>query len=378
MDKPSSTTLLPWARSLAEELVEELGQDRVRCVFLAGSVAEGRVAAAWVEGTLEVYSDLDLYVVLASGQDLEEARKRARRMAARFPFTAPELRLFKPPDIGVYDPEDLARQPARPGTLAAAAKRIVLYGEPPPAGWPARGSIDPREGLYLLENRMLELALLEERHGEPGPWDRYRRYQLIKAALDAGTAALLATGHFHLDLEARWQMLGELRSTRPLSGLLTDERWKALRWAREALDRLEGVLFLGRQDWKVRQEQLQALVMDTWAEVGSWLHQRPCRGELLEARARGTSIMKNLKEAKISLVKHGVSPLVALRVWLKGPALSPRNVARLAGVCTLLQASGELVEDNRVVSYLEALRKALGTGSPLEAGARLGGLAPGG
>ena len=93
------------ASAMALELVKRSPQDAIACIFAGGSLARGEVWCARIDDELEVYSDVDLYVVVS-----EEGLAAVRSAAAA--ITTPGVsgvRFLRSPDIGVYTRGDLAR-----------------------------------------------------------------------------------------------------------------------------------------------------------------------------------------------------------------------------------------------------------------------------
>jgi hypothetical protein len=184
------------ARTVATAVLDALGARTVESMFIGGGVARGDLA--WLEShELEIYSDLDLYVVVADGTDTVAARDAARRAAAAIAAPA-GVRFLRPDDVGVYTREDLSSQPARPGTVGLARDLHVLHGDP---ALPRRlvehiGSvIDTVEGLYLIENRILEIDLAGPEPSDGG-LRRLRRYVLTKSTIDVAVALLISRGGF--------------------------------------------------------------------------------------------------------------------------------------------------------------------------------------
>jgi predicted nucleotidyltransferase len=207
-----------YARTLSASVVEAAGADAVETVFVGGSVARGEVAAYRSDEGLEVYSDVDLYVVLAEGADEDTARTAARKAVAT--ADVPEgVHMMSSADVGVYTKPDLLAQPSRPGTAYLDSQHWLLYGSEGLFADLSRHvgrEMDPREGLYLIENRLSELARLPataRRDAER----RLRRYTLLKTALDIAGALLVARGQYEPTLEARGARLAALAaSSEPL------------------------------------------------------------------------------------------------------------------------------------------------------------------
>ncbi|HEU4365763.1 MAG TPA: hypothetical protein VFT13_09910 [Candidatus Krumholzibacteria bacterium] len=182
------------AGAIAESIVRRAPAGAVTFIFVGGSVARGTVWAAGFDGSLEVYSDIDLYVVARSTADLPGVRAAAQA-AVREPGTAdPAVRYLRGVDAGVYTPADLRAQPARPGTADLAARHVVLFGDRgalPALLPPVPERIPPDEALRLLENRMWDAVA--SAGDDPGE-GRLRRVLSLKLDLDIAAAHLIVAG----------------------------------------------------------------------------------------------------------------------------------------------------------------------------------------
>lgn len=191
----------------------------VRTVFAGGSLARGQIAGFDDDGVAEIYSDVDLYVVLAEGTDGETLRGVIRSATSG---AAPPAgtRMMATPDVGVYSFADLLAQPARPGTVALAREHVLLHGDDaifPLLAESIGTTIDPAEGLYLIENRLIELAGADP-PGSPASVGRFRRVRLLKTIMDVGAATLVGLGCYRTRGEERVEMLRRL-AAEPGSGV---------------------------------------------------------------------------------------------------------------------------------------------------------------
>lgn len=193
--------LFSYADGVVREILRSLRGERILSIFVSGSAARGEVAGFSGPSGIEVYSDLDLFVILDRPKDLESARRRARAAGAAVPRTGEGYAVFPEPDIGVFSEEDFLGQKERPGTVEIAASHVVLHGsqEMPRRAerfLPAR--IHPCEALYLLENRLIEMAGLSERlRGNVSVGlRRYAFYVHSKSCLDAVSAVLIVAGRY--------------------------------------------------------------------------------------------------------------------------------------------------------------------------------------
>lgn len=180
---------------------------RVRAVFAGGSVARGDVWAARVAGRTEIYSDIDLYVVVSAAEHTPAVREAFQMASAALPAETDEASFHRGIDIGVYTLEDLVGQPVRPGTVDLASIALLLHGDADVVGALAAGSrsIAPAEALYLLENRAWDVA------GDPetgaAGHGRLRSVRRLKALLDIGAAHLIVAGRFETTLAERSRVL---------------------------------------------------------------------------------------------------------------------------------------------------------------------------
>ena len=182
------------AGAIAESIVRQAPAGSIALIFAGGSVARGAVWGASVADCLEIYSDIDLYVVVAAPEHTASVRAAARAVLRDLASSEPGVRYLRGADVGVYTREDLRAQPVRPGTADLAALHLPLYGDAgriagmvPEAG----GRMDPAEALYLLENRAWDAD-------EPDATDpavhRLRRVLSLKLDMDIATAHGIALG----------------------------------------------------------------------------------------------------------------------------------------------------------------------------------------
>ena len=175
------------------------GPERL-ALILSGSHARGDAVWAQVAGRTLSLSDLDLYAVVP---DRAAQRAACHRAAADHPGLRTRLLglgLAGSLEVAFLTPKDLARLPARPGTLELKRHGRVVAGDP---GWLARvpawgpHDVSAEEALLLLENRAFEL--LEARTGlaEPGELARLEaRHATLKTALDLAGVECLLEGEY--------------------------------------------------------------------------------------------------------------------------------------------------------------------------------------
>jgi predicted nucleotidyltransferase len=222
-------TVIRHARELSSRIVKLAGEDAIRTVFAGGSVATGDVASVHVDGTLEILSDIDLYIVVADDADEAEVRRASREAAATLD-TGADVRYARAHDVGVYTRDDLLAQPLRPGTASVAENHVLLHGDPDVVREmieAATGTIPPEEGLYLIENRLIEYFSLPR---EGGAAERLIRFYSLKVCLDAALAELLAAGRYASSVDARIEMLRALEGEHavPQEALAAyEEAWRS-------------------------------------------------------------------------------------------------------------------------------------------------------
>src|SRR5262245_42285509 len=183
------------AALLAREIVSRAPAGSIASIFAGGSLGRGEVWAAEIDGALEIYSDIDLYVVASSA-----STERAIRNATH-DVTLPamnDVRFLRRADIGVYTRDDLAAQPLRPGTAELDTNHLLLHGDaaiPKSLAGRSASAIPAGEALYLIENRLWEFAA--------GSAERLGRAQALKAQLDVYSAHAIVDGSFEASLAKR-------------------------------------------------------------------------------------------------------------------------------------------------------------------------------
>jgi hypothetical protein len=371
--------LLSFGERVARAVAEELHGETIDSVFVAGSVARDEVAAfAGPEG-VEIYSDLDLFVVLQDARDAEGARRRARRAAAGVPRVGDGFRIVPEPGVGVFSEEDFLSQKPRPGTVEIAEFHVVLCGNaetPKKAARFIASQIDVTEALYLVENRLCELAGLEERL-EEDPSDtirRYLRYARSKSCLDAASAALIAAGRFHT---ARGERMRRIREEAPGNGVSrylppsaaaaverAHEDIAGLRATREptvAYDPssrgvVEGVLL---EVWNRVARDASGLGTGDWERLVGW-------------RAKRGRWIANARELWVLGRRMGVPRRRVIAGAARTGLLSPVDALRLSGVVeALLNRTGDTDDSVRdagalqrgYVAILDGLTRTFGHGT---------------
>jgi len=267
-------------------VLSALGRSAVSCVFVGGSAATGEVSCCNVGGECEVYSDVDLFVVVGEGVDLEGARRTVREAVDGLSVSGDGFRFFRAPDVGVYTFDDLAGQPARPGTVGLEAHHRVLFGDlevPGRAAARIGGKMALTEALYLVENRLSELSgVLHAKTGEGGGPGRFLAFNVCKACLDVGTAALISMGQFAPVRRERVALVreslasGELRERwgRGAAGLFERcaqalEKLPSPEWASDVGDRdtVEAVTAFALSEWRRTASECYPEDADDWSAM---------------------------------------------------------------------------------------------------------------
>jgi hypothetical protein len=185
----------------ASEVTALLGP--VQGLVLGGSLARGEGTVWRGAGGPQALSDIDLAAVLPDRASRERAATVAQ--AARVGIARRLLArgLLGGFDLGVYAPENLARQGPRPGTLEyRRSGRVLLGPEGLTAGFPAleERDVPPEEALVLLENRGAELLLAWPGPTGPDAGPEESRHALaamyagMKTVLDGAFALLVQSG----------------------------------------------------------------------------------------------------------------------------------------------------------------------------------------
>ena len=202
---PDAGSLLSPALLPAAERARQWAGDGLRALILSGSHATGEAVWAEADGHRVSLSDIDLYAIMRDEAACDAARARATadRLSAQRESLA--WGLAAPLEVAFLTLEGLARQPARPGTVALARSGRVLMGDAtvlsglPP--WLPQ-AVTAEERLLLLENRAFELLWAATAQGDSLVALR-ARHAVLKTALDLATVRTLRHGELPEGAQAR-------------------------------------------------------------------------------------------------------------------------------------------------------------------------------
>ena len=352
------------AGAIARELVAQSPRGSIACIFAGGSFGRGEVWAAEIAGQLEVYSDLDIYVVARDTGSVAAVSAAAPGVSSRAP-AIDGVRFLRAPDIGVYALPDLRAQPLRPGTIALAVHHVHLYGDDSiPQSLPAHDAerIPAEEALYLLENRLAELAAPPDERDASGA--RMESIRALKAMLDVHAAHAIVAGSFVPTFQARAQCF----ATDPpatLDDVARDDIAAAYRAAGDL------AALLGASDPRREREVARRSLARAWRRLAPLVPET--------AGAVGVAAMLGRRE-RLGMRPANAREVVRLRRRTGMPAWralaaaaflsrrSPVRALRLDALARELHAEGEL--DGAAFTahqrYLDRLTRTFGFGGELE------------
>lgn len=322
------------AGTIAESIVRRAPRDSIRAIFAGGSVARGAVWAAQCDGRLEIYSDIDLYVVVRSATHADGVRAAAAEAIRDTDAGEPGVRYLRGVDAGVYTHDDLRAQPLRPGTADLAARHVALCGDAdsiPSFLPPEAARIAPEEALYLLENRAWDA---QEPAGEDPGRRRRRRVLSLKLDIDIAASWLIVAG---ADASAAADPVDTLaRGTPP--GVSAEVAARALRAGR-ARDDLAS-FFAGTSD--VEDLPMAARVGAAWRELAPHILALPGGDDeaLVAKRCHEGRRTANLREFVRVAACVGLRRRHALFAGLFCAARSPRATVRVHAIAGALAHAG--------------------------------------
>ncbi len=334
--------MFSFADGIVRCILERLGSETVESIFVSGSAARGDVAAFSGPDGVEIYSDLDLFVVVRDPRGLEETRRRARRAAADVSREGEGYRIFPEPDVGVFSEDDLLSQKPRPGTVEIAGSHVVLHGNhktPIRTGRFSASAIDASEGLYLIENRLAEVSGLSDRIDKERSdgCRRYLFYVLSKSCLDAVTAMLIALGRFHPSREERMKRFREARSRGECSRFLAEGSVSHIERCYGSLNDLQMTLESGDVTPGFRSE-VESVLLGAWMGIAKHASSLGTEewSELLDWRCKRGRWLGNSRELWVLAGRMGGSRAGVLFRCRTLARFSPVDALRLSGMVEVL------------------------------------------
>ncbi|MFQ5511643.1 MAG: hypothetical protein ACE5EO_07315 [Candidatus Krumholzibacteriia bacterium] len=345
--------LVALSRQIGREVVASLGDDNVESIFVTGSVARGEAAGYVAGGFVEVYSDVDVAVVVDDAVDLDECRMVAKRIASAHERQTDSYRVFPVPDVGVFTHDDLRAQRARPGTVDMDRARQVIFGSdraPEGANGRSPSGIDRSEALYLLEHRLLESREVCSGTGGEGH-ERYAHYVTLKNGLDAVSAILIGLGKYEPSREERLRVFWREETQRAAARLLSPGAVETIRACEAAMRDLQGALVPGADDFAARRLEVDRLLLRLWKSVSDDAAGRAGEGwyDAIRRRTAGGTAHRRVRELMVLARRRSVSRPQVLLGARRLARFSPVDTLRLIGLIeSLLAVCADEVTDARI------------------------------
>ncbi|NIM19413.1 MAG: hypothetical protein GTO51_03425 [Candidatus Latescibacteria bacterium] len=343
----------------------------MKTVFVAGSFARNDIAWFNASGRLEIYSDLDIYVVISGDSDLESCRRRARAAASTILLEGEDFEIFPSMDVGVYTVEDLLAQPARPGTVEITDSHWVLYGD---AGIPemmrkqSNARIDEKEALYLLENRLIEKERLFARNWtSPSPGlERYAMYTAHKTCMDAGSALLIYLDLYSTSATERLSYIRNAAEYPEIQELLSKDDLDQIERSHQAIEDLQQALQKGDASLGSVWDSVEAVVLALWRGMAARLFQvgdKHSWDELVRTRCCEGDIAGNFRELVVLGKRMELGWWRSLFVGARNMRLSPLDSLRLSGLVAVIlerREEGTAALERGFIPHLDRLSRAFG------------------
>jgi hypothetical protein len=300
-----------------------------------------------------------------------------RSELAALPRETDVYRIYPEPDVGVFSEDDFLSQKTRPGMVEIGDAHFVLRGSKETPEWARKfvaSAIDPAEALYLLENRLTEIAGLAQRleRGESEGFHRYVHYVLLKSGLDAVTAVLIVLGLFHPSRNERMKRFRDVGARGDLQELLPRETVAYTERCYRSLGDLQETLEMDRGNLPGLRGDVESLLLGAWKRIAERLGSMKTGewSDLLDWRCKAGQWPGNLRELSALAKRMSLPRIGVLRRSRRLGALSPVDALRLSGtVEILLRRTGEAcvgaplhprVIEKRYVSFLDALTRSFG------------------
>lgn len=323
------------ANAITDRIVSSVGQQVIHTIFVAGSLARGEVASVATPEGLDIYSDIDLYVVVADGAT--SGSIAAKVAGALDDAASPQgVRFMRPHDAGVYTSDELLAQPLRPGTDTLATSHILLYGDDlllARLGERNEGTIPPSEGLYLIENRLTELAQM--RNAEDPDALRLLRFYRAKTVIDVAGACTLAAGSYRAGTDEC--VSGFMALSEPLSG--DDSERRLVRRAGDALSNLATTVEDGGSG--LADADVARMAVNAWHRIARTIydHKTARAGKLIHRRCHIGDYTHNFRQFVAMQRRVGASRMTAALSGVHLTRFAPLDSLRMASLieCVLQQ-----------------------------------------
>jgi hypothetical protein len=333
---------------IGRRILDVIGGDKVLSIFLSGSVAKNESASHETSGVVEIYSDLDVFTVVDEDVDIQGVRRRLKALALELPLAGEDFRVFPTPDIGVFSLSDFIAQPARPGTVDISAAHRLVYGRgdiPRMAERLSESGIDIIEALYLIENRLIEMADVLDQIGRGGSHGdrRYVRYVILKGGLDAVTAILIVLARYNASRDARIAELANPRTRSQIRALVSERSLAHIDLCCSSALDLPRIFRESDEAFDGFRAETDDMLLDVWMSIARRIH----RGEdsdwkgLIAWRCRYGARRRNLRELAVLGRRLPVSPLSLAAGVFKLLRYSPGDVLRMSGLVETLTRRGE-------------------------------------
>jgi hypothetical protein len=367
--------LLLLASEARTQIINALGEDVVRAIFVSGSVV--RLETAWFNrgGTYEIYSDVDIFVVVEDDAAWEESRRLARRAIDDIERVREAFELIRPIDVGVFVLSDLLAQPARPGTVDIARSHYLLYGDaeiPKMMAHISSASIDPSEGLYLLENRMIEKAELFERiHvDDHESLKRYAVYAAHKTCVDVGTAALIVAKRYCSEPVARRKTLRVITGDTAGDCLLTGQDLTCIEKSVQAIKRIQRGQKMDKKPYDSVWLDIEPFILQLWRRLSARVLKTDEDADwstLISKRCQQGDTLNNIRSFSLLARRRKFGKARSVVTGAVNRRFSPIDALRLSGlVQSVLQNPQAGADDQRLaeefVPYLDRITRILGHG----------------
>lgn len=329
--KSAIEIMLRRADDLAHGLVARAPAGSIRAVFAGGSVGRDEVWARPEGETLVVYSDLDLYVVMADEANERAVRDAVAVVSSAVPAALDGVVFLRGVDAGVYRMGDLLAQPARPGTVDWREHHRWLHGDRSlleSLAPSAQRSIAASEALYLLENRAWDALEAVALAGGDARARERSRVQAAKVVLDVGAAHLIAEARFVSTYAERMAVLRSRTpsrlSPRTLAAIEASEEIRRGGMPASAVDARDALVLVAEAWCTLAPAILSFAVASTAvatresADVASLLAVRCARGAFYDNYREFVRLRRRVRSSLVGAAAAGLrlatlSPRAALR-----------------------------------------------------------------